>query len=46
MIDILCVGNSLSYWFITPLVEFSTGEFRAKQVFSNGIINQEKNKDI
>ena len=46
MIDIRCVGNSLSYWFLTSPVEFSTGEFRAKPVFSNGIINQEKNKDI
>ena len=46
MIDIRCVRNSFSYWFITSPGEFSTGEFRAKQVFSNGIINQEKTKDI
>ena len=39
MIDICCVGSgvkyhSLSYWSIvmTSPVEFSTGEFRAKQV--------------
>ena len=32
MIDIRCVGNSLSHWFMTSPVEFSTGEFRAKQV--------------
>ena len=46
MIDIRCVENSLSYWLITWPVEFSTSEFRAKQVFSNGIINQERTKDI
>ena len=39
MIDICCVRSdvkyhSLSYWSVvmTSLVEFSTGEFRAKQV--------------
>ena len=39
MIDICCVGrdvkyHSLSYWSIvmTSLVEFSTSEFRVKQV--------------
>ena len=50
MVDICCVGSgvkcqSLSYWSIvmTSMVEFSTGEFRAKQVgnvLEKGITNQ------
>ena len=52
MIDICCDGSgvkyhSLSYWSIvmTVPVEFSTGEFRAKQVWKvlkNSTTNQEK----
>ena len=56
MIDICCVRtgvkyHSFSYWSIvmTSLVEFSTGEFRAKQVLKvleSGITNQEKNQGL